>query len=303
MHIPQITKGNSKAATGISALAMALIAALGIWLVGSQNPYTPAGYVGYLTQGAILGKARFYGLQNGPVSAGRTWLLQVQNVSITPWTYDENFSIQNGTSVITKDNLPVGFSVHIVWRVDPTKVREFVEKYSTLSAGSGQSIEQTAYKNYLKEPLRTDARQEVQKLNGLDVKDNIPQIGKDLYNDVEEIVKGTPFLVQSVVVGNIQYPKDVINAISEKVATTQKLETEDIKINIAKKQAEQRVVDARGVAESMRIINKRLTGQYLQHEAIQAQEKTLSSQNHTVVYIPTGKLGVPLAGTFPANGG
>ncbi len=286
----------------VTGVAVVLAVPLVIWLLGSRNPYTPAGSVGYLTQGAIFGKARFYGLQTGPASAGRTWLLGVQNVSVTPWTYDENFSIKNGTSVITKDNLPVGFSVHIVWRVDRTKVKDFIEKYSTLSPTSDEPVEEVAYNNYLKEPLRTDARQEVQKLNGLDVKDNIPQIGKDLFNDVEQIVKGTPFLVESIVVGNIQYPQDVIDAISEKVATTQKLETEDIKINVAKKQARQRVVDAEGIAESMRIINKRLTAQYLQHEAIQAQAKMIGSPNHTVVYIPTGKMGVPLTGTFPLNG-
>jgi hypothetical protein len=43
-----------------------------IWLLGSSNPYTPAGYVGYLTRGAVFGKSSFYGVQRGPTSAGRT---------------------------------------------------------------------------------------------------------------------------------------------------------------------------------------------------------------------------------------
>ena len=33
-----------------------------LWLLGSRNPYTPAGYVGYLTKGAVFGQARFYGV-------------------------------------------------------------------------------------------------------------------------------------------------------------------------------------------------------------------------------------------------
>jgi len=82
-----------------------LVIALIIFLIGSSNPFTPAGYVGYLTRGAILGKASYVGLQIGPTSPGRGWLLQVINVSITPYTYAEDFSGEN--SVLSADNLKI----------------------------------------------------------------------------------------------------------------------------------------------------------------------------------------------------
>jgi hypothetical protein len=59
------------------------------WFLGSSNPFTPAGYVGYLTTGTVLGKSRFYGVQRGPTSAGRTWLLEVTNISISNYTVGE----------------------------------------------------------------------------------------------------------------------------------------------------------------------------------------------------------------------
>ena len=43
-----------------------------VWFIGANNPETPAGYVGYLTQGVFFGQAKFYGLQTGPTSPGRT---------------------------------------------------------------------------------------------------------------------------------------------------------------------------------------------------------------------------------------
>ena len=56
-----------------AALAFLLLfLTLIVWLIGSRNPYTPAGYVGYLTKGAVFGKARFHGIQRGPTSAGRS---------------------------------------------------------------------------------------------------------------------------------------------------------------------------------------------------------------------------------------
>jgi hypothetical protein len=72
------------------ALALGLV--MLIWLMGSSNPYTPAGYVGYLTKGAVFGRASFQGTQRGPVSTDRRWLLQVTNVSVTPYTYTEDFA-------------------------------------------------------------------------------------------------------------------------------------------------------------------------------------------------------------------
>ena len=72
-----------------------------VWFSGSHNPYTPAGYVGYLTKGAIVGQSRFYGVQRGPSSPGRTWMLDVTNVSITPYTYTEEFKATMRCSAAT----------------------------------------------------------------------------------------------------------------------------------------------------------------------------------------------------------
>src|SRR5437867_12970168 len=68
----------SIASFGFVLVLLGGVAAL-TWFLGSANPFTPAGYVGYLTKGAIVGKSRFYGVQRGPTSAGRTWLLDVTN--------------------------------------------------------------------------------------------------------------------------------------------------------------------------------------------------------------------------------
>jgi hypothetical protein len=43
-----------------------------VWLLGWRNPYTPAGYVGYLTKGAVFGQSRFYAVQRGQTSPGRS---------------------------------------------------------------------------------------------------------------------------------------------------------------------------------------------------------------------------------------
>jgi len=158
-----------------AALALVLVFfTLIVWLIGSHNPYTPAGYVGYLTKGAVFGKARFYGIQRGPTSAGRTWLLDVANVSITPYTYNEDFTRDD--AVLSRDNLKIAFRIHTVWRMDESRIPLFMERFSTTSSEGAtekdpDAVVKIAYGHFVREPLRTYARDEVQRRQGMEVKD------------------------------------------------------------------------------------------------------------------------------------
>lgn len=286
---------------GIGVVAATVVLLGVVWLMGAFNPYTPAGYVGYITQGALFGKTKFYGLQTGPTSPGRTWLLDVTNVSITPYTYTENFTGEN--SVLSRDNLKIGFRVHLVWKVRRDHIKDFVEKYSTLyDDKKPDKIVQDSYNNFLREPLRTYARDEIQRLNGLEIKDKITPIGDAVFTRVQALTKDTPFEVTSTVVGNIQYPEEVANAVAKKMATTQMLEQKATELKIEEQKKAIRVVEAEGIAKAMEIIQAKLTSNYLQHEAIEAQKAMVGSPNHTTVYIPVGPMGVPLVGTFDAAG-
>nr|WP_248694165.1 hypothetical protein [Pseudoalteromonas piscicida] len=95
-------------------------------------------------------------------------------------------------------------------------------------------------------------------------------------------------------IGNINYPDIVANAVEKKLAAQQLLAEKETQKAIAKKDAEIRIEEAKGIAEAQKIINATLTANYLQHEAINAQLKMAESPNHTTVYIPVGTNGIPL---------
>ena len=291
----------------LRAFSLLVILLLGgvacVWLIGAHNPHTPAGYVGYLTKGAVFGKSRFYGTQTGPTSAGRTWLLEVTNISITPYTYTEEFT--GNQAVLSRDNLKISFAVHTVWRVDEAKVPLFMERFSTtVSDGSTEkapdAVVRVAYANFVREPLRTFARDEVQRRAGLVVKDQLIAIGEAVLGRIRQYAAASPFVINSVVVGNVQYPEEVADAVSRKLAATQELERKDTEIEIERKERTKREVQAAGIANAMQIVRGQLNSLYVQHEAIEAQKLMVNSPNHTTVYIPVGPMGVPLTGTFPA---
>lgn len=291
--------GPAAAAGVVAVLLAAAAAALLVWLLGSSNPYTPAGYVGYLTEGAVFGKSRFYGVQRGPTSAGRGWLLDVTNVSVTPYTYNEDFT--GADAVLSRDNLKVASRVNTVWRVDDARIPLFMERFSTTVAKGAverepDAIVKNAYANFVREPLRTYARDEVQRRNGLDIKEALLPIGDAVLARIRQYATGSPFIITSVVVGNVQYPEAVSEAVSRKLAATQELLRKDTEIEIERKERTKREVQAQGIANAMEIIRGQLSPMYIQHEAIEAQKLMVNGPNHTTMYIPVGPMGVPLTG-------
>ena len=269
-----------------------LITVLALGIIGCSNPATPAGYVGYVTKHPYTMPARFYELQTGPTSTGLGWRLEVTNISVTPNTSTEHFV--GPDAVLAKDNLRIEFRAHLLWKVEPENVKIFVEKYGE----TGYDPEKMAYDNFIKEPFRTYTRDEVQKHNGLDIKDNIEAIGSAVQARILKLTQGTPFTIIGVVIGNIQYPQAVADSVANKLAATQVLEQTTIEIQTAKAKAQIREAEAEGVAKAMDTINQKLTPLYVQYEAIQAQQKMVNSPNHTEVYIPVGPMGVPIVATM-----
>jgi len=81
------------------------------------------------------------------------------------------------------------------------------------------------------------------------------------------------------------------------LAAQQLLEEKAVQKEIAQRDAKIKIEEVKGIAEAQKIINTTLTRNYLQHEAIKAQEKMAGSPNHTTVYIPVGSNGIPIVYT------
>jgi len=159
------------------------------------------------------------------------------------------------------------------------------------------SIRQVAYGNFVREPLRTFARDEVQRRNGLEVKDALIAIGDAVLARVRAYAASSPFVVTSVVVGNVQYPGEVADAVSRKLAATQELQRKDTEIEIERKERTKREVQAQGIANAMQIIRGQLSSMYIQHEAISPAPDGQLAESHGGLH-PAGPMGVPITGTF-----
>ena len=265
----------------ITALLLLIASASGVW--GCTNPHAPAGHEGYVFEDPrILGEGGFRGVVRGPgnygISAFRNRSI---NVDTRPTTYTEQFSI------LVKDDLNVSFDVHAVMKVEQGRVRAVVEEYG------GEQW----YERFVKEPFRTIVRQSVQEYSSRELKSERDDIAAAIETALNGYLENTPFEMVRLAVGNIDYPVVVSQAVEKKLAAKQLLEEKETQREIAQRDAEIRIEEAKGIAAAQKIINETLTPNYLQHEAIQAQRAMANSPNHTTVYIPVGPNGLPLVHT------
>ncbi len=249
-------------------------------LSGCSNPSTPAGHEGYVWENPrIFGKGGFVGTLKGPANFGVSlWRNEIKNVDFRPKTYSEAFNI------LTRDELNIALRWQTIIKIRRGTIKEVIEVYA------GKDF----YKRFIKEPLRSMVRKHVQHLDSREVKERREDIAQAVVTELIDYLKNTPFVVISGVVGNIDYPKIVTEAVEKKLAAKQLLDEKETQREIARKDAEIRIEEAKGIAKAQEIINSTLTKSYLQHEAINAQVKMAASPNHTTVYIPSGANGIPI---------
>lgn len=261
----------------LSVVALALLSA------ACTNPETPAGHEGYVFERPrVMGKGGFRGIVKGPGNYGvSVFRNEVINIDMRPKTYTEQFEI------LAKDDLNIAFRFHAIIGLEDSRVEDVVVMYG------GEDW----FARFVREPFRTFVRSAVQQYDSREVKAHREVVASQVKAQLQEHLDGTPFVLMSLVVGNIDYPASVAQAVEAKLAAKQLLEEKDTQKQIAQRDAEIRVEEAKGIAEAQRIINATLTANYLQHEAIQAQVKMAASPNHTTVYIPVGNNGLPMVYT------
>ena len=169
-------------------------------------------------------------------------------------------------------------------RRNEASIREIVEVYG------GSSW----YQINIKEPVRTQVRKAVQVYKSLDVKENRATIEAEVLKELRMFLVDKPFEVDTISVGNIDYPDVVENAVERKLAAQQQLEEQRIQKAIAKEKADIKVIQAEGQAKAQEIVKQTLTALYIKHQAVKAMEALAKSPNKTFIYIPVEDLAIPL---------
>jgi regulator of protease activity HflC (stomatin/prohibitin superfamily) len=113
----------------------------------------------------------------------------------------------------------------------------------------------------------------------------------------EELTKEIPtlgFIVEQALLRNVKMPETLQTAIQEKLKAEQENEQMKFVLEKERQEAERKRIEAKGIADSQKIIAGGLTNQVLQLRSIEATEKIAESNNSKIVVIGSEKGGIPI---------
>src|SRR5262245_36208009 len=214
----------------------------------------------------------------GPATTGVSWRLFSENVDMRAKSYKEDFEL------LTHDNLKVSFEVNTRIKLKDGSVKDIVEQWGGAKW----------YEWNVKEPLRTIVREQVTTVSATDIQLETPMVRQLIAEKLTARFGTTPILIETVDIGQIQFPKEVADAISRKIAKQQELERQSFVLAKTTKEAAIHVLEALKIAKQQRIISSTLDPLFLQQRAVQVYRTLSASPNRTVVMLPTTSEGTGL---------
>ena len=214
-----------------------------------SNEKVDGGYAAYVYSNPIFGSKEFKQVITGPGGTGMVWRQDSIQVCVTPYTMTESFD-----DIRAAAQLKMNAEAHLVWRIDPTKVKEFVEQYGALAEvdHTPEAIATDAYESFVKQPFRTAVRTSIAEYRGLEAPANIPAITDKVTAILKQHFDGTPFIIESVTIGHTIPPESVTAGITRKVEATQEYERQAIQLEIAKRNEEIQIAEGRAAANRVR---------------------------------------------------
>ena len=225
-----------------------------------------------------------------------------------------------GEGVVT-DEPPMGEGFHIVapWNkvfVYEVRQQELFEKMKVLSSNGLEiqidasawyqpvynelgNLHQSLGKGYLQRVIQPAIRSAARSVVGRYTPEQLYSSKRDaiqdeIFEETKVILSKQYVQLNEVLVRDVTLPNTIKDAIERKLKQEQESLEYEFRLVTAAKEAEKVIIEAKGKAESNRILSASLTDKILQDKGIDATIKLSESQNSKVIVIGGGKDGLPL---------
>ena len=120
------------------------------------------------------------------------------------------------------------------------------------------------------------------------------QIEREILEEVSQKLAGKHIRVNAILIREVHLPPVVEGAIQAKLQEEQKALEMQYVLERTRQEAENKRIEAKGIADFQDIISKGLNDKVLEWKGIEATEKLAESPNAKVVVVGSGKNGLPI---------
>lgn len=294
-HFPEQGTGRQVSTKPLGAIAMVVGA---IFILASCVKIVNAGSVGVVK---LFGK-----VSDTPVREGLNFVnpfATVESVSIRTSEYTmsrvSNEGAQGGDDSIialSKDGLPLPIDVTVTFRPNPSRVPWLFRNLGASDAyitvimrPASRAAVRDAVSEFTAQEAYSSKREALSAriTKGLEVYVSAILSKNDGY-------QGDAFIIQQVLVRNIELPQRLKDSIEAKLTAEQDALRMQYVLQKERQEAERKRVEGRGIADYQALINQGLTDKVLTYKGIDATLKLAESPNSKIVVVGGGKSGLPL---------
>lgn len=175
--------------------------------------------------------------------------------------------IKDKISVTTSDGKKITMPVRYEYKVDRNKVLDIFKELGS------QNIEQIQ-EGYLYQKLFKASREVVSHYSVLDIYGTkTSEASAKVTEHMVNAVKDLGFIINDVTLGTPEVDKETQKAIDERIKASQELEKKQIELEIAKKEAERKLIQAKAEADANRIISESITKELIDMKLAEARLK------------------------------
>ncbi len=157
-----------------------------------------------------------------------------------------------------------------------------------------QEVGPQYYREVVQQQFRAVSRDVFGKYKYNEIAKKSIEIQNTILQLLRAAIDGKHLELHTVEIKHVEYPALVARAADEKLATEQRLKQKEFELKIAEKDAEIRIVEAKGQQTAQKIIDSTLTPTYLQYRALDVQRALANSGNASFYFVPVGVNGIPV---------
>jgi len=207
---------------------------------------------------------------------------------VNPFAEVEKFStrlrdIKETVEATSQEGLAFSVDVSLQYKLEPQKAAEVYKSIGSneteIIISRFRSIIREVTATYPAEAIYSTKRQEV---------------ANQLRERLSEQIAPLGFIVEDTLLREIKLPEKLQEAVQEKLAAEQENRKMTFTLEKERQEAERKRIEAKGIADSQKIISQGLTNPILQLKAIEATEKLAASDATKVVIMGNGQGGLPV---------
>ncbi len=282
-----LLRGASRAAAAL-AVVLALVSCIAI---------VPAGHVGVPV---VFGR-----VQDRSLREGLNWVNPfaiVQEMTVRTETYTMSAVHDEGAvkgddsiNVLSADGLMMPLDITVAYRIIPAEAPWL---YRNIGPDFVDKVVRPAARTAVREAVAGFTAQEAYSTRREDLATRMDELLSARLNDLlaqnEERAGRRAFVVEQVMIRNLQLPTRVKDAIEEKLSAEQQSLRMRFVLEKERQEAERKRIEAQGIADFQKIVSAGISDQLLAWKGIEATQLLAQSPNAKVVVIGNPKNGMPL---------